>query len=75
ITTVMPPGAANAGTINSMLFPPPVGITITTGLSPTGWRAWLGPRRPRTAWQAAPSCTAQWPPDPLLPTSASVPCG
>ncbi|KAH1438687.1 hypothetical protein KXX58_009641 [Aspergillus fumigatus] len=26
-TMVVPPGAANAGTMNSMLFPPPVGMT------------------------------------------------
>ncbi|KAH1509545.1 hypothetical protein KXX18_001003, partial [Aspergillus fumigatus] len=35
---VVPPGAANAGTMNNMLFPPPMGMTATTGLSPR-WMA------------------------------------
>ncbi|EAL91106.1 uncharacterized protein AFUA_5G15140 [Aspergillus fumigatus Af293] len=34
MTIVVPPGAVNAGTMNNMLFPPPVGMTATTGLSP-----------------------------------------
>ncbi|PKX88452.1 uncharacterized protein P174DRAFT_380486 [Aspergillus novofumigatus IBT 16806] len=45
-TMVVPPGVANAGTMNNILFPPPVGITATTGLSPAGWRAWPGPGPP-----------------------------
>ncbi|PKX88255.1 uncharacterized protein P174DRAFT_340150, partial [Aspergillus novofumigatus IBT 16806] len=44
---VVPPGAVNAGTMNSMLFPPPVGITATTGLSP----CWMA--------RIAGSCTPQ----------------
>lgn len=31
---VVPPGVVNVGTMNNMLFPPPVGITATMGLSP-----------------------------------------
>lgn len=34
IIIVVPLGAVNTGTINSMLFPLPVGITTTIGLSP-----------------------------------------
>ncbi|RHZ43059.1 uncharacterized protein CDV56_100432 [Aspergillus thermomutatus] len=34
IIMVVPPGAANAGTMNNMLLPLPVGITATIGLSP-----------------------------------------
>jgi hypothetical protein len=33
-TTVNPPDSIHAGNMNNMLFPPPVGITATTGLSP-----------------------------------------
>jgi hypothetical protein len=33
-TMVVPLGAVNAGTMNNMLLPPPVGITATIGLSP-----------------------------------------
>lgn len=31
---VVPPGAANTGTINNILFPLPVGMTAIIGLSP-----------------------------------------
>lgn len=31
---VVPLGAVNAGTINNMLFPLPIGMTATIGLSP-----------------------------------------
>ena len=34
ITIVVPPGVVNAGTMNNILFPLPVGMTATTGLSP-----------------------------------------
>ncbi|KAH7000821.1 hypothetical protein B0J12DRAFT_540227, partial [Macrophomina phaseolina] len=33
-TTVVPPGSAQAGSMNKMLFPAPVGITATSGLIP-----------------------------------------
>ncbi|PKX88209.1 uncharacterized protein P174DRAFT_346030, partial [Aspergillus novofumigatus IBT 16806] len=46
-TTVVPPGAANAGTMNSMLFPPPVGITATMGLSPRWMARMAGSWTPR----------------------------
>jgi hypothetical protein len=36
-TTVVPPGSTHAGNINNMLLPSPVGITVTTGLTP----AWI----------------------------------
>lgn len=58
---VVPPGAVNAGTINNILFPPPVGMTATTGLSPhwmariagswTPWNCISG--RPVMHWAAA----------------------
>jgi hypothetical protein len=32
MTTVIPPSSINPGTINSKLFPPPVGSTITSGV-------------------------------------------
>lgn len=34
MTMVVPPGVVNAGTINNILFPPPIGMTATMGLSP-----------------------------------------
>ncbi|KAE8370982.1 hypothetical protein BDV26DRAFT_276969 [Aspergillus bertholletiae] len=52
-TIVVPPGSANAGSINSILFPPPVRITATTGLSPS-WiacnAAAYTPRNCMVAW-------------------------
>jgi hypothetical protein len=39
-TTVVPPCSAHAGNINNKLFPAPVGITVTTGLSPAVM-AWI----------------------------------
>ncbi|GME36747.1 Helicase [Neofusicoccum parvum] len=33
-TTVVPPGSVQAGSMNEVLFPAPVGITTTTGLTP-----------------------------------------
>lgn len=38
IIIVVPLGAVNMGTINNMLFPLPIGMTATTGLSPC-WMA------------------------------------
>ncbi|KAF1817761.1 uncharacterized protein K489DRAFT_301449, partial [Dissoconium aciculare CBS 342.82] len=36
-TTLVPPGSAHAGSMNSTLLPAPVGITATIALSP----AWI----------------------------------
>jgi hypothetical protein len=36
----MPLGVVNTGTMNNMLLPPPVGITMMMGLSPR-WMAWM----------------------------------
>ncbi|KAB8240254.1 hypothetical protein BDV35DRAFT_374155 [Aspergillus flavus] len=51
-TIVVPLGSANAGNMNNMLLPPPVGITATTGLSPSWMARNAGACTPRN-WMAA----------------------
>lgn len=51
-TTVVPLGSMYAGNINSMLFPPPVGMTAIMGLSPCWMACSAGPWTPRSSSSA-----------------------
>lgn len=56
-TTVVPPGSTYAGSMKSMLFLPPIGMTATTGLSPSWMVRSAGPCTPRS-WMSF--CTMRW---------------